>query len=84
VAESIRTAAINDFVLKNSKLKEGYVNREEFKQGILLGFWDRQTEKTGVLTGDERTMKSFRWRDEDTVDIALYNYHKRKMMSNKN
>jgi len=81
VCENIRTAAVNDFILKNSKSKEAAVTREEFKQGILLGYWDRQTEKTGILIDDRRTMKEFRWREDGTVDIALYNYYKRRMIS---
>jgi len=26
-------------------------------------------------------MKEFRWREDGTVDIALYNYYKRRMIS---
>lgn len=79
VTESIRTAAVNDFIIKNSKVKEGYLTKEEFRQGVLLGLWDRQTEKTQVLFDDSRTMKTLRWRDEDTIDISLYNYYKKRM-----
>jgi hypothetical protein len=81
VSESIRTAAVNDFIIKNSKVKEGYLTKEEFRQGILLGLWDRQTEKTQVLFDDSRTMKTLRWRDDDTIDISLYNYYKKRMAS---
>lgn len=79
VSESIRTAAINDFVIKNGKTKEGFITKEEFRQGLLLGFWDRQTEKTQILLDDTRTLKTLRWRDDDTIDISLYNYYKKKM-----
>jgi hypothetical protein len=79
VEESIRTAAVNDFIIKNGKTKEGYVTKEEFRQGLLLGLWDRQTEKTQVLFDDSRTMKTLRWRDDDTIDVSLYNFYKKKM-----
>jgi hypothetical protein len=79
--QSIRTAAINDFILKNSKTKEGFITRNEFRVGILLGFWDRQTETTKILKADERTLKNLRWEEGDMIDIALYNYYKKKMMS---
>jgi hypothetical protein len=79
--QSIRTAAINDFVLKNSKIKEGFITRVEFRVGLLLGLWDRQTETTKVVTDDSRTMKNLRWKEGDMIDVALYNYYKKKMMS---
>lgn len=77
--DSIRTAAINDFIIKNGKTKEGFITKSEFRSGMLLGLWDRQTEKTGVLFDDSRTLKNLRWREEDTVDISLYNYYKKRI-----
>jgi len=77
--QSIRTAAINDFILKNSKVKDGFITRSEFRVGILLGFWDRQTETNKVLKGEERTLKRLRWKEGDMIDVALYNYYKNKM-----
>jgi len=82
-SDSLRTAAVNDFILKNGKSREGFVSRAEFIQGMLLGLWDRQTEKTGVVLDDSRTMKSFRWRDDGTTDIALFNFFKKRMSSHK-
>lgn len=79
--ESIRTAAINDFILKNTKIKDGYITKNEFRVGILLGVWDRQTDKLKILTDDTRTLKNLRWEEGDMIDIALYNYHKKKMMA---
>jgi hypothetical protein len=79
IRESIRTAAINDFVIKNGKIKEGYITKAEFRNGLLLGMWDRQTEKTGVLLDDSRTLKNLRWREDDTIDISLYNYYKKRI-----
>jgi hypothetical protein len=79
--ESIRTASINDFILKNTKIKDGYITRAEFRVGILLGLWDRQTEKLNILSDDSRTLKNLRWEEGEMIDIALYNYHKKKMMA---
>ena len=77
--ESIRSASVNDFILKNSKIKEGFITRGEFRVGILLGFWDRQTDKLKVLKDDTRTMKNLRWEEGDMIDIALYSHYKKKM-----
>jgi len=77
--ENIRTAAINDFILKNTKAKDGYVSRSEFRVGLLLGFWDRQTEPLKIVADDSRTMKNLRWEEHNMIDIALYNYYKKKM-----
>jgi len=79
--ENIRTAAVNDFILKNMKMKKGYLSRREFRVGILLGYWDRQTEFSQVLSDDSRNMKNLRWKEDDMVDIALYNYYKKKIRS---
>jgi hypothetical protein len=77
--ESIRTSSINDFILKNSKIRDGFITRNEFRIGLLLGFWDRQTEFTKILTDDSRTLKKLRWQEDEMIDIALYNYTKKKM-----
>jgi len=77
--DSIRTASINDFILKNGKGKDGYVSRREFRVGLLLGFWDRQTETTKILEDDSRNLKNLRWKENHMIDISLYNYHKKKM-----
>ena len=77
--ENIRTAAINDFILKNMKIKNGKITRTEFRVGLLLGIWDRQTEKTQILKDDSRNMKNLRWEEDDMIDVALYNYYKKKM-----
>jgi hypothetical protein len=81
--ESIRTAAINDFILKNMKIKNGKITRNEFRVGLLLGIWDRQTEKTQIISDDGRNMKSLRWEENDMIDVALYNYYKKKMAGGK-
>jgi len=79
--ESIRTSSINDFILKNTKQKDGKLSKREFRIGILLGYWDRQTDKTKVLEGDNRSLKGLRWKDADMIDIAMYNYNKKRMLA---
>jgi len=79
--QSIRTASVNDFILKNGHTKDGFITRSEFRSGLLLGFWDRQTDVTKVLTDDSRTLKNLRWEEGNMIDIALFNYFKKKMKS---
>jgi len=65
-----RTSAMNDFVLKNMHLNEGYVSKEEFAKGILLGYWDRQTSPERIFTNDAKTFKSLRWDRKGMIDIV--------------
>lgn len=65
-----RTASTNDFILKNQEKADGFINKEEFYQGILLGFWDRQCSPgQGVVTGIEHSNIPARWGGGGTVDI---------------
>jgi hypothetical protein len=70
----IRTAAVNDFILKNTNVKNGLLNKSEFRTGVLLGFWDRQTDFWEIFEEDERTMKNLRWKDNHMVDIKAQEY----------
>jgi hypothetical protein len=79
--ESIRTSSINDFILKNSKIRDGFITKNEFRIGLLLGFWDRQTEFTKILTNDSRALKKLRWQEDEMIDIALYNFTRKKMIA---
>jgi len=67
-----RTASMNDFVLKNMHSNEGYISREEFRIGILLGYWDRQTSPERVFTNDAKTFKSLRWDNKGMIDIICH------------
>jgi hypothetical protein len=64
-----RTAAINDFILKAHKLVNGKVTKEEFRNGILLGYWDRQTDDTHVYVDDGKNLKNLRWGSNGEIDI---------------
>jgi len=77
---SIRTNAINDFVLKNWGVKDGFISKDEFRQGILLGFWDRQTTESGVIDNDTRNLKSLRWSEDGKTDTIAYNYMKETLV----
>jgi len=77
---SIRTNSVNDLVLKNYRTKDGFLNKDEFRQGILLGFWDRQTTQSGIIKGDSRNLKSLRWSDDGMIDTVAYNYFKESLV----
>ena len=73
---TIRTAVVNDFILKNGFSTSGQLNKVEFRLGILLGFWDRQTDDFGVIQDDKRNMKSLRWEDDEIIDRGAMLYIK--------
>ena len=64
-----RTVAVNDFILKNSRVADGYVNKEEFRKGILLGYWERQVKKSTAVKDDSINKKSERWENDGALDI---------------
>ncbi len=70
----IRTAATNDFILKNNYTVKGLLSKSEFRLGVLLGFWDRQVIDRKILEDDSHNMKKLRWKDDDVVDIGAMDY----------
>jgi hypothetical protein len=68
-----RTISDNDFVLKNSHKYDGFVDITEFRAGVLLGYWDRQTDNNAIYMDDTKTMKSFRWSPDGTKDLVCQN-----------
>ncbi len=64
-----RTHAGNDFILKNFRAADGYINREEFRKGILLGYWERQVNGLSVATDDSINRKSDRWDPSGKIDL---------------
>ena len=56
----IRTNSVNDFVIKSSKNK-GVLSKEEFRTGILLGYWTRQVKEDKIVIDDSLNGKSMRW-----------------------
>lgn len=79
--ESIRTTSINDFVIKNGGSGSGGVNQDNFRMGLLLGFWDRQTKDTGIIKDDSRNLKQLRWKDNGMVDIVAYDSMKEEKLA---
>ena len=65
----IHTSAMNGFVLKNYESKEGFVNIDEFRTGVLMGYINRQVDKNIIYRGDEKNQKNRRWRENGTIDI---------------
>lgn len=67
--KELRTTGANDFVLKNSKAKSGMLNLSEFRTGLLLGYWGRQVNAAGVVTGDTQNHKAKRWSADGLTDL---------------
>jgi len=65
-----RTTAMNDFVLKNMWDNDGFVSKNEFRTGILLGYWDRQTDPDKIYPDDTRTFKTLRWGPSGNQDVV--------------
>jgi len=63
-----RTHAPNDFVLKNTNVADGYLNKEEFRKGILLGYWERQVNILSIATDNSVNLKNDRWDSNGTKD----------------
>lgn len=78
----IRTAVTNDFVLKSMENINGALTKEEFRKGLLLGFWDRQTTDEKVWDHDEKNLKHLRWKG-NMIDITAARYIKAKQMAQK-
>jgi len=80
---NIRTDSINDFILKNGMSRPGYINAEEFISGILLAYWDRQTDNLAVIQDDARNLKKLRWDPTGVKDTAAFEYMKEKELAEK-
>ena len=77
--ENIRTSALNDFCLKNGEAKQGFVTKKEFRTGILLGFWDRQTNRKEIIKDDSRSLKKLRWNKTGMVDRIAFKTYQEKL-----
>lgn len=64
----VRTDSINDFVLKNSKIKNGKLNLQEFRSAILTGFVNRQVTNKNILTEVVSDIAQ-RWSNNGEIDI---------------
>lgn len=68
-SDTIRTNAVNDFILKSSYSMDGAINKNEFINGVLLAYWQRQTAPEGIITGNTKNLKDLRWINK-SVDIV--------------
>lgn len=69
-----RTTACNDFVLKNYHKADGFLNHDEFRVAILLGYWDRHSDMNKVIPDESKSLKNVRWGQggvKDTVCEAI-------------
>jgi len=79
--EGIRLDAINDFILKNNVITIGALNKIEFRNGIIYGIWDRQTDFFSIIDGDKKSLKHLRWSSGRTVDTKAFQTLKEIKMS---
>lgn len=80
---NIRTDCVNDFVIKNGETRPGFIAKEEFVNGILLAYWDRQTNNKEIIDNDSRSLKKLRWKDNEMVDTVAFEYMKDKELAEK-
>jgi len=71
----IRSHVTNDFVLKNMEELTGSLTKEQFRRGLLYGFWDRQTDNYRIINDDSKNLKHLRWKD-NMIDISAERYIK--------
>jgi hypothetical protein len=64
-----RTISMNDFVLKNYEKHDGYLNLDEFRRGVLIGFLDRNVDDTKIYQDNTRNHKELRWSADGTKDL---------------
>lgn len=77
--ENIRTSALNDFCLKNGQAKQGFITKKEFRTGIMLGYWDRQTNRREILKDDSRNLKKLRWTKKGMTDTVAFRAYQDKL-----
>jgi hypothetical protein len=69
VNSEVRTNAMNDFILKNMKQANGFVNLDEWRRGFLLGYCDRNVDDLKVYFSDDtKCKKSERWSEDGVTD----------------
>lgn len=64
-----RSTSCNDLILKNKNKIQGYLSKLEFRSAILLGYWDRMTNKTNYFCNDQINDKNVRWSEDGKRDL---------------
>lgn len=80
-----RTNSVNDFILKHSRVADGFLNMDEFRKGILLGYWERQVKENVFYKREEINNKIKRWSDAGAKDLEcdeIKSYFPKKSKSN--
>jgi Ca2+-binding EF-hand superfamily protein len=67
--KSYRTNSVNDFILKHTHVADGFLNSQEFRTGLLLGYWERQVSENEITEGPDRTNKGTRWAASGSTDV---------------
>jgi len=67
--KDVHTKALNDFILKNGNKKIGILNKMEFTQGILMGYWERQVAENQIFTDSTLANKDTRWSENGETDL---------------
>lgn len=67
--ELYHSGSFNDFILKTGEAHKGYVNKEEFRWGILLGYWLRQSSETKIYSDNTVNLKAVRWGPDRKRDL---------------
>ena len=58
----MRTSAINDFMLKGGDAKQGQLTVDEFRQAVLIGYWNRHTTVDSIITDSTLSKRdALRW-----------------------
>lgn len=86
IVKFYHTDATNGFILKNQDKKDSAINLDEFRNGILLGYIDRQVEGNKIYSKDEINGKNKRWKNKGQIDIQcmkINNYIQKKYRNNK-
>jgi hypothetical protein len=73
---NLRTFAVNDFILKSQDSHPAQIILREFRTGILLGYWNRQSDIHKIFLADEKNDKLKRWTDQG-FDIKCDEYKNR-------
>jgi len=67
--KNYRTNSVNDFILKHSKIADGFLNTEELRTGLLMGIWERQVSESDIFESSDKSNKSIRWENDGAKDV---------------
>lgn len=76
---NIRTSCLNDFAIKNGLSKPGFITKKEFRNGILLGYWDRQTNRREIISDQSRSLRKLRWDRKGKKDKIAFEAYTEKL-----